>query len=673
MASSNDSSSLSTSSDCEDGETNSEGISDMLQDLLLSDVEVSGRELGVGSYSSVLELSYKGLKCAGKRLHRTLYDQGLAIGPEILERFGVECELLSQLRHPRMVQFLGLHFEEGCDVPILVLEFLPYALSDTIEHYGEFPKEISYSILYDVALGLHYLHTRSPVVIHRDLTANNILLTPNMTAKLSDLGMAKIINIAPAQMTRRMTVCPGTLSYMPPEALTSNPQYDTKLDCFSFGVLTTHIFCGEWPIGSEYLQPDPKNPGHLYPLTEIQRREKYLKRLGPEHPLLNLVHRCLKNLPSERPNAQEILEETKEVASRYPATYENRVELLNQLRAEGEEKEELKGEVDKLRCTLHEKEHTLETLTMSYTIELEKLREQVAKLEQTNSLKDMQLSQLQAENSRLQLLVASKRNEIELLKKREKTLSTELAMANSKLEEKAVQSLEKLKQLQVEVTKRSQERESVLERLVTTRDMFGRLCVCVWRGVTVGLCVEGVTVGLCVEGVTVGLCVEGSYCGTVCGGELLWDCVWRGVTVGLCVEGSYCGTVCGGGYCGTVCGGELLWECVEGSYCGTVCGGELLWECVWRGVTVGVCVEGSYCGTVCVWRGVTVGLCVEGSYCGTVCVWRGVTVGLCVEGSYCGTVCGGELLWDCVWRGVTVGLCVEGSYCGTVCGGGPLV
>lgn len=460
---SNDSSSLSTS---EDGEDRSEGISDMLQDLLLSDVEVSGCELGVGSYSSVLELTYKGMRCAGKRLHRTLYDQGLSIGPEILERFGVECELLSQLRHPRMVQFLGLHFEEGCDVPMLVLEFHPYALSDSIEHYGAFPKEISYSILHDVALGLHYLHAHSPVIIHRDLTANNILLTPNMTAKISDLGMAKIINIAPAQMTRRMTVCPGTLSYMPPEALTSNPQYDTKLDCFSFGVLTTHIFCGEWPIGSEYLQPDPKNPGHLYPLTEIQRREKYLKRLGVEHPLLNLVHKCLKNLPSDRPNAQEVLEETKKVASRYPATYENRVEMLNQLKTEREEKEELKAEVEGLRCTLHEKEHTVETLNMTYTVELEKLREQLVTLEQTNALKDMQLGQLQTENSRLQLLLASKRNEVELLKKREKTLTSELGMANSKLEDKAAQSLEKLKQLQIEVTKRSQERESALERLV---------------------------------------------------------------------------------------------------------------------------------------------------------------------------------------------------------------
>lgn len=462
MADISDSSSISTS---DEGEERSE-IPDLLQDLLLSDVEVSGRELGVGSYSSVLELSYKGMKCAGKKLHKTLYDQGLAIGPEILERFGAECELLSQLRHPHMVQFLGLHFEESSEVPILVLELMSCALSDSIEQYGVLPNEVSYSLLHDVALGVHHLHTHSPVIIHRDLTANNVLLTPNMTAKISDLGMAKIINMSPAQMTRRMTVCPGTLSYMPPEALTADPQYDTKLDCFSFGVLTTHVFCGEWPIGSEYLQPDPKKPGHLYPLTEIQRREKYLKKLGADHPLLGLVHGCLKNLASERPDSEEILQRTKQMALRYPATYQNKVEMFNRLRAEQEEREVLGREVEELRCLLHEKEHAMESLNSLHTLETEKLREQVAKLEQIKALQDMQLSQLQAENSRLQLLLASKRNELDLSKKREKTLTSELSMANSKLEEKAAQSLEKLKQLQLEVTRKSQEREEALKRLV---------------------------------------------------------------------------------------------------------------------------------------------------------------------------------------------------------------
>ena len=95
-------------SDTEDGMT-----THVLQEFLLGDVEVCGRELGVGSYSSVLELKYKGMRCAGKKIHRSLYDQGVAVGPEILERYETECELLSHLRHPCIVQFLGLYLDEG--------------------------------------------------------------------------------------------------------------------------------------------------------------------------------------------------------------------------------------------------------------------------------------------------------------------------------------------------------------------------------------------------------------------------------------------------------------------------------------------------------------------------------------------------------------------------------
>ena len=54
--------------------------SDPLQDYLLDDIEASGRELGVGSYSSVLEMRYKGMRCAGKKLHKTLYGQGVSMG-----------------------------------------------------------------------------------------------------------------------------------------------------------------------------------------------------------------------------------------------------------------------------------------------------------------------------------------------------------------------------------------------------------------------------------------------------------------------------------------------------------------------------------------------------------------------------------------------------------------
>lgn len=363
----------------------------VLQEFLLDDVEISGRELGVGSYSSVLELKYKGMRCAGKKIHRTLYDQGVAIGPEILERYEKECELLSHLRHPCIVQFLGLFLEVGEDVPILVMEYLSCALSDCIEAHGKLANEISYSILHDVALGLRYLHDHIPPIIHRDLTANNVLLSPSMSAKISDLGMAKILNLAPAQMTHQMTVCPGTISYMPPEALIAEPLYDTKLDCFSFGVLMTHIFCGEWPIALEYLQPDPAHPGRYYPLTEIERREKYLRQVGPAHPLMPLIKKCLRNIPGERPEVSEILNEVSSMVARHPPLFESHVEMLEHIRHDEKEQDRLRLEVDQLRKLLHEKEHEVENLRFTTAGEIESLREQIVCLENSRVLQEAQV------------------------------------------------------------------------------------------------------------------------------------------------------------------------------------------------------------------------------------------------------------------------------------------
>ena len=169
----------------------------------LNGVTVTSRVLGHGSYATVLELEYMGLKCAGKKIHEVLLEQGGA--SYSVRRFEEECRLLSQVRHPNVVQFLGVHFQQEVPAPILVMDFLPTNLTSCIEQYGILPKEISYSILHDVALGLCYLHSQTPPIIHQDLSSNNVLLTPNMTAKISDLGVARILNLTPLQVSSQHT------------------------------------------------------------------------------------------------------------------------------------------------------------------------------------------------------------------------------------------------------------------------------------------------------------------------------------------------------------------------------------------------------------------------------------------------------------------------------------
>ena len=102
------------------------------------------------------------------------------------------------------------------------------------------PLPIKRSIMKDVASGLVYLHGRNPAVIHRDLTANNVLLTSERRAKISDVGNSRIFDLL-GQTTGTFTSVPGTLAYMPPEAQSCEPHYGCPLDIFSFGHLALYI------------------------------------------------------------------------------------------------------------------------------------------------------------------------------------------------------------------------------------------------------------------------------------------------------------------------------------------------------------------------------------------------------------------------------------------------
>ena len=142
------------------------------------------------------------------------------------------------MRHPHVVQFLGLCFLEGSTLPVLVMERLDGSLDDLLESTPGLPLPLKQSLLVDVVRGLLYLHTRNPPVVHRDLSARNVLLTSSLVAKVSDLGNARIVNLQPGQLARTLTRLPGTMAYMPPEAFDQHSQYGPRLDIFSFGHLT---------------------------------------------------------------------------------------------------------------------------------------------------------------------------------------------------------------------------------------------------------------------------------------------------------------------------------------------------------------------------------------------------------------------------------------------------
>ena len=184
-----------------------------------------------------------------------------------------------------------------CNQQVLASQNIPYSLK--------------HSILLDISRGLFYLHSHSPPIIHRDLTARNILFTPSMLAKIADLGNARMVE--PHKLNKTMSTAPGTLVYMPPEAIGVRPKYDAKLDIFSFGHLSLYTAIKEFPddiLPSTYT--DPNNPDNLKARSEVQRREPYMVKLyeefGKEHSLVRLIRQCLHNAPKCRPSAVDVME-----------------------------------------------------------------------------------------------------------------------------------------------------------------------------------------------------------------------------------------------------------------------------------------------------------------------------------------------------------------------------
>jgi serine/threonine protein kinase len=216
----------------------------------------------------------------------------------VVETFDRECKILSTLHHPNIVQFVGVTRDRWIVMECLHASLIDYIDDDIRTQKCKLSLEQKLKILYDVALGLQYIHERSKPILHRDLTARNVLLTKDLRAKIADLGQAIVKEHNNRQY---MTQAPGTLYYMPPEVLKSNPKYDQSIDIFSFGVLILHTM-------SE-LMPKPELDAQIFSCsgeiirtrTEIERRPRCVKKLKTMPQLTSLVEQCLHNSANHRP------------------------------------------------------------------------------------------------------------------------------------------------------------------------------------------------------------------------------------------------------------------------------------------------------------------------------------------------------------------------------------
>lgn len=214
----------------------------------------TANKIGEGGFGSVYKGRLKHGKIAAIKVLSAESRQGV-------NEFLAEIKAMSEIEHENLVKLYGCCVEDNHR--ILVYNYLENnSLAQTLLDGGRGRSNIQFSwrtrtkICIGVARGLAFLHEEvKPYIVHRDIKASNILLDKDLTAKISDFGLAKLI---PDNQTHVSTRVAGTLGYLAPEYAIQG-KLNRKADLYSFGVLLLEIVSGRnntntrLPVEEQYL------------------------------------------------------------------------------------------------------------------------------------------------------------------------------------------------------------------------------------------------------------------------------------------------------------------------------------------------------------------------------------------------------------------------------------
>ncbi|XP_014509822.1 probable leucine-rich repeat receptor-like protein kinase At5g49770 [Vigna radiata var. radiata] len=263
-------------------------------------------EIGSGGYGKV----YKGVLPDGKIVAIKRAQQGSMQGG--LE-FKTEIELLSRVHHKNLVGLVGFCFEQG--EQMLVYEFIPNgtlreSLSGRSDIHLDWKRRLRIAL--GSARGLAYLHElANPPIIHRDVKSSNILLDENLTAKVADFGLSKLVS--DSEKGHVSTQVKGTLGYLDPEYYMTQ-QLTEKSDVYSFGVVMLELITSRQPIEKgKYIvrevrtlmnKKDEEHYGLRELMDPVVRNTQNLIGFGR---FLELAMQCVEESAADRPTMSEVV------------------------------------------------------------------------------------------------------------------------------------------------------------------------------------------------------------------------------------------------------------------------------------------------------------------------------------------------------------------------------
>lgn len=283
-------------------------------------------ELGRGMFGTVCKAYWQGTPVAIKKVY-SQESQATSDGSKDVKAqteshklFERELAMMRQLHHPNIVQFLGFARLEAGGFSI-VMELFPHgSIEDYFrQHRGNVPGHVRLRLCDEMTQALCYLHNRKPAfLIHRDLKPSNFMLTNSLRVKLGDFGISRLLDIdrlPPSMQPSRdmdasgsfdMTTNCGTVRYMAPEVhampggdTNGHTRYSPRADIFSVAMCFIFVWEGAPPsiIGAE------NRADHVAAIF-AGKRPSYT--FTPQF-MREIIDRCLKLQPKERPSALKLL------------------------------------------------------------------------------------------------------------------------------------------------------------------------------------------------------------------------------------------------------------------------------------------------------------------------------------------------------------------------------
>ncbi|XP_034028633.1 serine/threonine-protein kinase WNK2-like isoform X3 [Thalassophryne amazonica] len=249
-------------------------------------------ELGRGSFKTV----YKGLDTETWVEVAWCELQDRKLSKMERQRFKEEAEMLKGLQHPNIVRFYDfcgvLTEREKCIV--LVTELMTSGTLKTyLKRFKVMKPKVLRSWCRQILKGLHFLHTRTPPIIHRDLKCDNIFITgPTGSVKIGDLGLA---TLKAASFAKSVI---GTPEFMAPEMYEEH--YDEAVDVYAFGMCMLEMATSEYPYS------ECQNAAQIYrKVTSGVKPASYNKVMDPE--IKEIIGECICQKKEERYTIKDLL------------------------------------------------------------------------------------------------------------------------------------------------------------------------------------------------------------------------------------------------------------------------------------------------------------------------------------------------------------------------------